>query len=158
MISILSPIMLLFLIYLLVSGIRGPGLLWYYFWTSESFRMVLTTCSAFLLLWAYVVLYASGRSMFLQTRSAAVCMLLIVQGVQLILLGGISHWATLERSLTAVNDELAILPGGLSRIMGITTHLDIPTDIPIRIVYVGLVFAGTGLVIRLLRQRTTVQP
>jgi hypothetical protein len=157
LVSILSPPMLLFLVYLLVSGIRGPGLLWYYFWTSETFRMVMTLISALLLLWVYVVQYAVARKVFLQTRTAAIATLLIVQGTQLILLGGLTHWATLERSLTAVNDELAILPGGLSRIMGITTHLDIPTDIPVHLLVIGLVLAGSGLVVRILFRRTPVR-
>ena len=152
-VSLLSPIMLLFLVYLLCAGIRGPGLIWYSFWTSQAFRMALTVCSAFLMLWAYVVLYAAGRKLFQKTRTSAVSVILVIQGVQLTLLGIVSHVATLEKSLTAINDELAVLPGGLSRIMGITTHLDIPTSIPIYLLYAGLGLAGAGFLIRLLARQ-----
>lgn len=58
--------------------------------------------------------------------------------------------ATLEKSLTAVNDELAVLPGGLSRILGITTHLNIPAAIPVHLLYAGFGLAGAGLLIMLL--------
>lgn len=99
--------------------------------------MVLVIGSVFLVLWAYVVLYASGRKLFQQTRASIISIMVIIQGIQLALLGAVSHLATLEKSLTAVNDELAILPGGLSRILGITTHLNIPTDIPMHLFYAG---------------------
>jgi hypothetical protein len=40
--------------------------------------------------------------------------------------------------LTYLNDELLVLPGGLSRIMGITTHLDIPLEVPYWLVLLGV--------------------
>ena len=158
LVSTLSPIMLLFLVYLLFSSLRGPAMLWYFFWTSEPVRMVLTMVSFFLLIWSYVVLYASARTHFQQTRASAVSTIMLVQGIQLILLGALSHVLTLEKSLTAINDELLVLPGGLSRILGITTHLNIPTTIPAYLFYIGLGLAGGGLVIKVLsnygKQRT----
>jgi len=154
LISTLAPVMLLCLIYLLVSSIRGPGFPWYFFWTSEGFRMALVVSSVFLLLWSYVVLYASGRKWFKQTPGTMVSMIVIMEGVQLTLLGVVSHMATLEKSLTAVNDELAVLPGGLSRILGITTHLNIPTDIPVYLIGAGICLTGTGFLFRGMMRKT----
>ena len=148
LISIFAPSMLLFLIYLLIAGFRGPAFLWSFFWTSQAFRMVLVAGTVFLLLWSYVVLYAVGRKWFEQTRRAMVSIIFVIEGVQLFLLGTVSHLATLETSLTAFNDDLAVLPGGLSRIMGITTHLNIPTDIPADVVAAGVGLTCTGLLIR----------
>jgi hypothetical protein len=147
LIATLSPIMLLLLVYLLLSSVRGPGLPWYLFWTSEGFRLVLVAGSIFLLLWSYVVLYAVGRKWFNQARVAMASMIVIMEGIQLALLGAASHVATLETSLTAINDELAVLPGGLSRILGITTHLNIPTDIPVYLMAAGLCLTATGFLI-----------
>ena len=54
------------------------------------------------------------------------------------LVGGASvYFIGLENMLTYLNDELLILPGGLSRIMGITTHLDIPLELPLWVFYTG---------------------
>jgi len=152
LVAIFAPVMLLFLIYLLAASVRGPGLPWYLFWTSEGFRMVLVVGSVFLLLWSYVVLYAAGRKWFNQARGVMVSMIVVMEGIQLSLLGAVSHVATLEASLTAINDELAVLPGGLSRILGTTTHLNIPTDIPFYLMVAGLGLTGAGsLIWRLLR-------
>ena len=110
--------------------------------------MALVVSSVFLLLWSYVVLYASGRKWFKQTPGTMVSMIVIMEGAQLTLLGVVSHLATLEKSLTAVNDELAVLPGGLSRILGITTHLNIPIDIPVYLIGAGIFLTGTGFLFR----------
>jgi hypothetical protein len=154
LVSTLAPVMLLCLIYLLVSSIRGPGFPWYFFWINEEFRMALVVSSVFLLLWSYVILYASGRKWFKQTPGTMVSMIIIMEGVQFTLLGMVSHVATLEKSLTAINDELAVLPGGLSRILGITTHLNIPTDIPVYLIGAGICLAGTGILFRGLMRKT----
>lgn len=151
--SILSPAILLWLVYLVISGVRGPALLWYHFWTSESFCQILVGITAFLLCWSYVVFYAVIRKSFKFTRAAALSIILLIQGIQFILLGAVSHLATLEKSLTVINDELLVLPGGLSRIMGITTHLDIPTEIPIYLLYLGIVLTALGVILRILAAR-----
>jgi hypothetical protein len=94
--------------------------------------------------------YASIRKRFKHTQVSAVSIILIMQGIQLTLLGAVSHVATLEKSLTVISDELAVLPGGLSRILGITTHLNIPSGITAHLLYTGLGMAGAGLLIMLL--------
>jgi hypothetical protein len=40
-------------------------------------------------------------------------------------------WSGLESALTAFNNQMALLPLGLSKILGITVHLGIPTEIPL---------------------------
>ena len=52
--------------------------------------------------------------------------------------------AGLEKTLTAINDEMAVLPLGLSRILGITTHLGIPLELPIYLMAVGALFLAFG--------------
>ncbi|MGM1063971.1 hypothetical protein [Saccharothrix sp. Mg75] len=55
----------------------------------------------------------------------------------------------LERALTAWNDQLALLPWGLSRILGITAHLEIPTGLPVVALAAGgaAVLVGVSLVL-----------
>ncbi|MCK5135847.1 MAG: hypothetical protein KAR19_08695 [Bacteroidales bacterium] len=59
----------------------------------------------------------------------------MVLGIQLLLAGLALQLFGLEESLTAFNNELLVLPGELSRIMGITTHLGIPLELPVWIIY-----------------------
>ena len=62
------------------------------------------------------------------------------------LVGGASvYFIGLENMLTYLNDELLVLPGGLSRIMEITTHLDIPLELPLWVIYAGGFCAFIGL-------------
>jgi len=67
-------------------------------------------------------------------------------GVQILLVGLAFLIFGLEESLTALNNELLVLPAGLSKIMGITTHLGIPLELPIWI----LLFAAGLIVISLI--------
>jgi len=54
-----------------------------------------------------------------------------ILGFQL-LLAGLALWIFgLEYSLTALNNEMLVIPAGLSKIMGITTHLGIPLQLPL---------------------------
>ena len=49
---------------------------------------------------------------------------------------------------------MALLPLGLSRILGITVHLGIPTEIPVYLVAAGAVLALVGLVLGAARRST----
>ena len=48
----------------------------------------------------------------------------------LLALGGLLGAVGLEDALTVWNDQMALLPWGMARILGITTFLGIPTDLP----------------------------
>jgi membrane-bound ClpP family serine protease len=50
----------------------------------------------------------------------------------------------LEQAITRLNNEMAVLPLGLSLILGITTHLDIPTDLPLMMIAMGAVLVFVG--------------
>jgi len=51
----------------------------------------------------------------------------------------------LERALTAWNDEVGLLPWGLSRILGITVYLGIPADTAWWAAGFGAALLGVGL-------------
>lgn len=52
-----------------------------------------------------------------------------------------------ETTLTAWNDQMMILPWGLSRILGLTVHLGIPTDLGWTVATLGAVVAGVGVLL-----------
>ena len=68
----------------------------------------------------------------------------VAAGVPLAVIGGLVAVLGLERSLTAWNDGLALLPWGLSRILGITVHLGIPLWLPTAAAAAGLALAALG--------------
>ena len=57
----------------------------------------------------------------------------------------------LEKALTIWNDQMALLPWGLSRILGITVHLGIPPSSAGVLAVVGIVVAAVGVALALAR-------
>jgi LPXTG-motif cell wall-anchored protein len=53
-----------------------------------------------------------------------------------------------------------LLPGGLSRILGITTHLGIPRNIPVVVMYLGFGLILSGGIFMAIRrkEKTTIHP
>ncbi|MES2591562.1 MAG: hypothetical protein V4608_06735 [Bacteroidota bacterium] len=150
----LAPSILMILLPLLISCVRGPMLFWYLFWTSASFKLFFFSVFILCLLWTYYALYRSSRKTFKMSRKKSISNLLLIQGLQLIAGALLVLGAGFEKTLTAFNDELIVLPGGLSRILGITTHLNIPVDLPLWILYTGIAITAIGFVLSLGRKKT----
>ena len=60
----------------------------------------------------------------------------------------------LEQALTAWNDQMGLLPWGLSRILGITVYLGIPPDTAWWAAGLGLAVAASGLLLVLVPAAT----
>ena len=130
---------------LVVVAIRGPFYFWYHMWTSDLFKTLFLALFIMLLFRKFQVYLILGKQW--RGGRGAGALVFLALGIQG-LIAGIALWAFgLETSLTALNDQLLILPGGLSRIMGITTHLGIPLQLPVWIVAVS---SGISLVLFLL--------
>jgi hypothetical protein len=135
---------------------RGPGRYWYGFWTRPQMRSAYITIAFAAFLWAPVAGYFALRSL---GAGNAFGPALAAAGTPVALLGGVMWAAGLEDSLAVWNDEMALLPWGMHRILGITGFLDLPLWIPKAITALGgaLVAAGglaaAGRVARL-RRRT----
>jgi hypothetical protein len=56
--------------------------------------------------------------------------LLVALGTMLVINGLVAGRIGLDSALTVLNNELAALPLALSKILGITTYLGIPPDLP----------------------------
>lgn len=127
-----------------VISVRGPGTFWYWFWADPARRTAFVTLNVAAVVWMLAVLYRAQRHHLKRNRLAATGRLVASAGLTLVLLGAVPAAFGLERTLTAINDEMAVLPLGLSRILGITTHLDIPTDLPTYMLAAGALLVLTG--------------
>ncbi|HEY1486280.1 MAG TPA: hypothetical protein VGF84_09250 [Micromonosporaceae bacterium] len=136
---------------------RGPGRYWYDFWTNPGLRFFYITVAFAVFLWVFVVAYLGLRDGCGLARRRGIGRVAIAVGAPLVVLGAVIGAMGLERALTIWNDQMALLPWGLSRILGITTYLGIPTGLPIYAVVLGAVVIAVGLAL-LWRARTSAEP
>lgn len=119
---------------MVIVAIRGPHLFWYLLWTSDLFKGLFFTLFLMLLFRKFQVYVILSKAWKGARGSGAGALVFLVLGIQLLLAGAALWIFGLEYSLTAMNNQLLVLPGGLSKIMGITTHLGIPLQLPFWIV------------------------
>jgi hypothetical protein len=141
---------------LLAMSSTGPGGYWYAFWTEPAKRTVYVTLAVAGFLWllvaaAWALSVTRGRRRAAGTVLAAVGAGLAVPATVVALVG-------LERALTAWNDQLGLLPWGLSRILGITVYLGIPADTAWWAAGMGAVLLVVGLLLALPGRRRTELP
>ena len=74
-------------------------------------------------------------------------------GAVVLALGVLLAAVGLEDALTVWNDQLALLPWGMARILGITTFLGIPTGLPTWLAAVGSAVVVVALALGLPRRR-----
>ena len=138
---------------LAVLSIRGPGGYWFVFWAEPGWRTAYVVVAFTLFGWVLACLVWSLTAVVGRRRAAAAC--LGVVGATLLAVGGLLALVGLEDAMTTWNDQLALLPWGLSRILGITVYLGIPTALPWYVLGAGAVLAGGALVLGLPRRRAT---
>lgn len=141
----------------LVVVLRGPLFYWYRFWTDETYRTVYVTLSVAAFLWLFWVTYVVLRAPYGLGRRASLGRVLIGVAAPVLGLGALMQVSGLETALTTFNNQMALLPLGLSRILGITVHLGIPTSIPLYLLVLGAVLAVVGLLLGAWR-RPTIAP
>ncbi|GAB1510198.1 hypothetical protein JCM33774_22400 [Actinophytocola sp. KF-1] len=126
-------------------ALRGPGHYWFDFWTDPTARSLYITVAFAVFLGVFVVAYTALRTGM--GRRAATGRVLVAAGTPLLALGGLVAAIGLEQAMTLWNDQLALLPWGLSRILGITVYLEIPAVLPVVVAGAGaaLVLAGAVL-------------
>jgi hypothetical protein len=131
-----------------VLALRGPGRYWLMFWTEPAGRAVYLTIGIALFCWVVVATAWAARS---------AGTILMAVGLPLLVLGTLVGAIGLEDALTAWNDQMALLPWGMARILGITTFLAIPTWLPWAAALAGglVGLAGAFLRVRAARPKTT---
>ena len=125
-------------------AVRGPGSFWFNFWTNAVGRTLFVTLNAMAIVWMFFVLYAVQRASLGCPVLQALGNLSVAVGAVFLALGLVPALVGLEKTLTTINDEMAVLPLGLSRILGITTHLGIPLELPVYLMAAGAVFLVLG--------------
>ncbi|GAA1917150.1 hypothetical protein [Nocardioides hwasunensis] len=133
------------LLLLVVLSVRGPGGYWFAFWTEPGVRSAYVVGSFVLAGWVLAALLWSLAAHLGARRATAATVGTI--GSVLLLLGGMLASVGLEDALTVWNDQMALLPWGMARILGITTFLGIPTTLPTFVLASGgaLVLAAIAL-------------
>jgi hypothetical protein len=152
----LGGVALLRTVILLVAlAARGPGRYWLLFWTAPESRHVYITVAFGAFCWLFVVVTVVLRGAYGRSTRRAVGPTALAAGGTLALLAGVVAATGLERALTIWNDQMALLPWGLSRILGITVHLGIPPSLPTVALVAGLAVAlvGAALSLRPARRR-----
>ena len=134
-------------ILLAVLAVRGPGHYWLRFWTAPTARAVYVTIAFAAFCWLFV-----ATATVLGGRRGAGATIGAV-GVTVAVVGGAVAAIGLEPALTIWNDQLALLPWGLSRILGITVYLGIPTSLPLAAAIAGVILAAAGSAIATTRGR-----
>ncbi|MFL6078678.1 MAG: hypothetical protein ACJ714_01995, partial [Ornithinibacter sp.] len=141
---------------LLAMSWTGPGGYWYGFWTDPGKRTVYVTLAVAAFLW---LLVAAGWALSVtRGRRRAAGTVLAAVGAGLAVPASVVGLVGLERALTAWNDQVGLLPWGLSRILGITVYLGIPGDAAWWVAGFGAVLLGVGLVLAIPRRRHRDQP
>ena len=150
------------LLLLAVLAVRGPGGYWFVFWTEPGLRSAYVVLAVLLTGWVLACLVWSLPAHAGRRRAAAV--VVGTCGAVLLALGGLLAAVGLEDALTVWNDQLALLPWGMARILGITTFLGIPSALPWWLMVAGGVTVVAALAVGLPggrrhgARRTTTQP
>jgi hypothetical protein len=146
--SISGPLLCSALLFMIVASVRGPLFFWYLFWTSSTFRLLALSITFSFLFWMFAVVFETTRA--LPTMSAAIAAgnLFVAIGAVFIMNGLFFGLVGLEHCLTVLNNEMAILPPVLSKVLGITTHLNINPNIPYYLAGIGFLLVPVGVIIR----------
>ncbi|MGN9809383.1 hypothetical protein ACTMSW_08500 [Micromonospora sp. BQ11] len=126
---------------------RGPGGYWFAFWTAPTLRAVYVTVAFAAFCWLFVATTVVLRDGYGLRRRRAAGLTLTAAGVPLGLVSGLVALVGLERALTVWNDQMALLPWGLSRILGLTVHLGIPANLPVYAAVAGAAVTAVGLLL-----------
>lgn len=139
------------LLLLAVLAVRGPGGYWFGFWAEPTARTAYVVVSFVLFGWvlACLVWALAGEA----GRRRASASLLGVAGATLLAVGLLLAAVGLEDAMTVWNDQLALLPWGLSRILGITVYLGIPLAVPWWLAGAGAVLVAGSVLLRPRRAR-----
>jgi hypothetical protein len=142
-------------ILLLALVTRGPGRYWFEFFTAPGTRTFYITVAFAAFAWVFVVAYWVLRDAYGLLRRRSAGRVLLGLGTPLVVFGTVTALIGAETSLSAWNDQMALLPWGLHRILGITTYLGIPTSLPTYAIVFGTVLIVIGAALTLRRGRRT---
>ncbi|WP_433363189.1 hypothetical protein ACQPZX_31665 [Actinoplanes sp. CA-142083] len=126
-------------------AIRGPGHYWFEFWTNPAARSAYVTIGFAIFGWLFFATGSVLRTHYGWSRRGVTGAILLAAGLPVLAIGALIWSAGLERSLTVWNDQMALLPWGLHRILGIVTYLGIPPQLPVWLTVAGALLVIAGL-------------
>jgi len=156
LIGLMAPKVLLMMVLLGVVAFRGAMYFWFRMWIPGPFRAIFFTVWMLLLFRKFQVHLVLAEKWGRNGKWRAAAKVLTALGIQILTAGAALAFFGLEDSLTALNNDLLVLPSGLSKILGITTHLGIPLQLPLWILSAGLALTlatATYLLISYLLER-----
>ncbi|MBD5786647.1 hypothetical protein IF650_10690 [Cellulosimicrobium terreum] len=123
----------------------GPGGYWYGLWAEPAARTVYVTVAFAAFCWVGAAAWFALRSLGVGILGSTGRLLLAVAAP--LVVGGLAvAGAGLETTLTAWNDQMMVLPWGLSRILGLTVHLGVPGSLPSVAAVAGACLGALGAV------------
>lgn len=140
--SVAGPHLVGVLPLLAATAWRGPVGAWTGFWLDPTARAAFVVAAVVAVAW---LLMAPGLSGIVGSRRGATSLGLAAAAAPLLWLGGLAVIVGQERLLTGLNDEMQVVPGGLSRILGLTVHLGVPPQLPLVAVSLGALLAAFAL-------------
>lgn len=121
----------------------GPGGYWYGLWAEPGARTAYVVLAFAGFAWVGVASWFALRSLGAGVLGATGRVL--VAAAAPLVVGGLAVAAVgLETTLTAWNDQMMVLPWGLSRILGLTVHLGVPAALPLAVAVLGAVVGALG--------------
>ena len=109
-ISLMASKVLIISAILVVVAIRGPLYFWYLMWTSDIFKMLFFSLFFMLLLRKFQVYSILSRKWNGNGGSATGALPYVMLGFQILVAGATLWIVGLERSLTALNKEMLLIP------------------------------------------------
>jgi hypothetical protein len=136
---------------LIVLSIAGPGGYWLVLWADPVPRTVYITIAFALFVWLFVAAGWALSSQFGARRGTGIVLAGI--GAGLAIPAAVIGLVGLDGFPTLWNDEMGLLLWGLARVLGLTTHADIPPAAPWIAAGVGVVVALLGVFLALTWRR-----
>ncbi|MEU4420861.1 hypothetical protein AB0F81_09555 [Actinoplanes sp. NPDC024001] len=130
---------------LAVLAVRGPGYYWFQFWTDPTARSAYVTVAFAAFAWLFVATGSVLRAHYGWSRRRVAGAVVLTAGAPVLTVGALLWSAGLERALSTWNDQMALLPWGLHRILGIVTFLEIPPALPLWLTTLGAALTVLGL-------------
>lgn len=136
---------------LIVLSIAGPGGYWLVLWADPVPRTVYITIAFALFVWLFVAAGWALSSQHGARRGTGIVLAGI--GAGLAIPAAVIGLVGLDGFPTLWNDEMGLLLWGLARVLGLTTHADIPPAAPWIAAGVGVVVALLGVFLALTWRR-----
>ena len=135
LISLMAPKLLMMAFILLFIAVRGPIYFWSQMWVSNLFRVLFFSLFIMFLFRKFHSNVVLCRKWSGGKVAPSIAYIFTALGIQLLLAGLALQFFGLEHCLTSLNNDLLVLPRGLSENIGITTLLGIPMEITPWIIY-----------------------